>query len=241
MKRRLIKVKFWDDSYIVKLDSYEKLLYLYLMSNTQTNISGVYELTKVRIAFDTAMDVKSIEVILDKFTRDKKLIYTDGYMIMLNFVKNQDLNPSIRLGIETILQKLPEHILEIVEYELKPRIPGKKKIKRKKAIVDKSKTEVPTYDISAEREQYSIIANLEKIGLSERKIFEIIKEYGILMMNRYYIYMILIEKSRKRVIDGKAGYFLKLLEQGENIPKKYNEVVATDLSKINKIENIMRI
>ncbi len=52
-KQRIVNTKFWDDSYITRLTPTEKLLFLYLITNPLTNISGVYELPLKRVAFDT--------------------------------------------------------------------------------------------------------------------------------------------------------------------------------------------
>ena len=46
---RMIKTKFWDDDYISYLDSVEKLLFLYCLTNPLTNIAGIYEITLKRI------------------------------------------------------------------------------------------------------------------------------------------------------------------------------------------------
>jgi len=45
--QRYISTSFWDDPWITSLDPSEKLLYLYLMTNTSTNISGVYKLSVI--------------------------------------------------------------------------------------------------------------------------------------------------------------------------------------------------
>ena len=42
-KQRSVDTCFWDDRYITQLDPSEKLLFLYLLTNTLTNICGVYQ------------------------------------------------------------------------------------------------------------------------------------------------------------------------------------------------------
>ena len=41
-KFRLINTKFWDDSYVAKLSTSEKLLFIYFISNPLTTVAGVY-------------------------------------------------------------------------------------------------------------------------------------------------------------------------------------------------------
>lgn len=111
-KQRYIDTKFWDDGYIVKLDTTEKLLFLYCLTNPLTNISGIYEIALKRIAFDTGIDSDSVLTILKRFERDKKIFYIEEWMIICNFPKFQDIenSPKIKRGIEISLSKLPQKI-----------------------------------------------------------------------------------------------------------------------------------
>ena len=42
--KRYISTTFWDDEWVQSLDFTEKGLYLYLLTNSLTNIAGVYKL-----------------------------------------------------------------------------------------------------------------------------------------------------------------------------------------------------
>ena len=42
-KQRYVNTRFWNDTYVSSLDPIEKLLFIYLLTNEHTNISGVYE------------------------------------------------------------------------------------------------------------------------------------------------------------------------------------------------------
>lgn len=111
-KERYLNTKFWDDNYIVNLDPTEKLLFIYLLTNPLTNIIGIYEIAIRRIAFDTGIDQDMVLKILDRFERDNKIKYSQGYIVIRNFIKHQKNNPSINKGIETSLQDVPEELLE---------------------------------------------------------------------------------------------------------------------------------
>ncbi len=110
-KNRYINTKFWDDTFIVNLDPIEKLLYLYFLTNPLTNVSGIYELPLKRIAFDTGVDRDTVMRLIERFTREEKIYYIDGWIIVKNFVKNQSINPNMKIGIERELKSLPEKIL----------------------------------------------------------------------------------------------------------------------------------
>lgn len=111
-KERYLNTKFWDDNYIVNLDPTEKLLFIYLLTNPLTNIIGIYEIAIRRIAFDTGIDQDMVLKILDRFERDNKIKYSQGYIVIRNFIKHQKNNPSINKGIETSLQEVPNELLE---------------------------------------------------------------------------------------------------------------------------------
>lgn len=113
-KSRYIDTHFWKDNYIIELDPSEKLLFLYLLTNPNTSISGIYELNIRQIAFDTGFDREMIIKIINRFERDGKVWYKNGWVILKNFVKHQRLNPSIKLGIKRNLAELPAFLAELV-------------------------------------------------------------------------------------------------------------------------------
>lgn len=111
-KQRIVNTKFWDDSYIAGLSQIEKLLFLYLITNPLTNISGVYELPVKRVAFDTGIEIGKIEEIFHKLEKDEKLVVLNGWVGIVNFIKYQTLNPKIKQGILAELKKAPKGITD---------------------------------------------------------------------------------------------------------------------------------
>ena len=116
-KQRYIDTKFWDDNYIVERDPIEKLLYLYLLTNTLTNILGIYEISLRRIAFDTGIDKDMVIKILERFSKDDKIRYINGHISIKHFVKHQANNPKINKGIELLLEKTPVNLIEWVDID----------------------------------------------------------------------------------------------------------------------------
>jgi hypothetical protein len=107
-KQRYVNTKFWEDGYISNLDPAEKLIFLYLLTNSATNISGVYEIPLKRVATDTGYDRDMVIKIMDRFAKDGKIMYRDGWVAVKNFLKHQSKNPKIEVGIKTELSKSPE-------------------------------------------------------------------------------------------------------------------------------------
>jgi len=111
-KQRVVNVKFWDDTYVMKLDPTEKLLFLYFLTNPLTNISGVYEISLRRISFDTGIDSDMVLNIFKRLENDKKIVYRDGWVYIINFIKNQVNSPSVAEGILREVLAVPLPILE---------------------------------------------------------------------------------------------------------------------------------
>jgi len=113
-KQRMIRDSFWTDTYIEKLTPDEKLLFIYLLTNPLCNVAGVYEIRAKRIGFETGYDVEVVETILKRFERDKKILRFEDWIVIVNHIKNQSLNPSIIQGCERIFNELPQDITNAV-------------------------------------------------------------------------------------------------------------------------------
>lgn len=106
----MIRDSFWTDSYIEKLTPDEKLIFLYLLTNPLCNVAGIYEIRTKRIGFETGYDIEVIENILSRFERDKKILRHDDWIVLINHIKNQSINPSIIQGCQRIFNELPRPI-----------------------------------------------------------------------------------------------------------------------------------
>ncbi len=114
-KNRQINTHFWEDNYISELNPAEKLLFLYLLTNPLTDVSGVYEIQIRRIAFDTKLEEDDILKIIEKFSENEKIFYIQGYIYVKNFRKHQKTNPSIEIAIKNSLKELPEEIFNKIK------------------------------------------------------------------------------------------------------------------------------
>jgi len=116
-KERYLNTKFWDDSYIIKRDPIEKLLFIYLLTNPLTNIIGIYEISIDRIAFDTGIEQEMVLKILKRFEKDLKIKYKGGYIALKNFTKHQKNNPKINRGIEILIKEVPQDLVKWVDID----------------------------------------------------------------------------------------------------------------------------
>ena len=130
MKSRVVNTKFWTDAYITELDPSEKLIFIYLITNNLTNICGIYEITLRQISFDTGFELETVKRILQRFERDGKVAYKDGWVAIRNFIKNQNQgSPQVKKGIKREFELSPiyhqNYVLEGIDtlsYLTKPNL-----------------------------------------------------------------------------------------------------------------------
>lgn len=110
-KQRVVNTKFWDDDYVMELSPNEKLLFLYLITNTLTDLCGAYQITLKRISFDTGLKIAKIQEILTRLEVDRKVAYREGWILIKNFGKHQSgASPNIAKGVERSLSACPDWI-----------------------------------------------------------------------------------------------------------------------------------
>lgn len=114
-KQRYIKDSFWTDPYIEKLSPDYKLVFLYLLTNPLSNISGVYEIRIKRMAFETGYDTEVIENIIKKFVKDKKIIMFESWVVIINHIKHQSLGDLTAKGINREIREAPQEIQDLFE------------------------------------------------------------------------------------------------------------------------------
>lgn len=111
-KNRYVNTKIWSDSYFLKLDPTEKLLFLYLLTNEKTNICGIYELPLKIMSTETGIEKEMIENILKRFEISGKIKYVNEWVALKNFIKHQDQgSPTVKKGIANELKKAPELLI----------------------------------------------------------------------------------------------------------------------------------
>lgn len=116
--QRYISTSFWTDKWVRSLDPSERYLYLYLLTNPETNIAGVYDITIDRIAFDTGYDERTLRMMFERFVEGGKAYYLDEEWVIIpswprhQKIKRRDSN--IAKGIDAILLNLPDNVWEFL-------------------------------------------------------------------------------------------------------------------------------
>ena len=110
-KLRSVNTKFWEDTFIEDLSVENKLLFLYLLTNSYTNLLGIYEISLKRISYETGLKEETIRNGLKRFGMVRKVFYfNEKYIILRNFLKHQKLNANMQINVVRIFNELPNEL-----------------------------------------------------------------------------------------------------------------------------------
>lgn len=84
---RQIHTRIWEDAWFSDLSPNGKLLFIYLFSNSQTSICGIYELTIKTMSYHTGLSRETINQLLAEFEKSEKVYYRDGFIWVKNLRK----------------------------------------------------------------------------------------------------------------------------------------------------------
>lgn len=108
---RIVKTGIYDDEFIFDLPASAKFLYLFLITNKNTEISGYYSMTLNEMEFYTKIKKDDLKKLLAML--EPKIYYTDNWVIIAKYDKHQNFanNSTVQRRIETYKMRVPEHIL----------------------------------------------------------------------------------------------------------------------------------
>jgi hypothetical protein len=109
-KLRSISTAIWSDPFIEDCTASEKLLFLYLITNEKTNMLGVFELSNKKISFETGICIETVENALKRFETLSKVLKINDFIILSNFLKNQNFNKNMMKSAIQIYNNLPKKL-----------------------------------------------------------------------------------------------------------------------------------
>ena len=112
-KQRYISTGFWTDRWVRTLTPNERYLYMYLLTNPETSIAGIYKILMDRIEFDTGLDMETLQRAFESFQGASKAYYFDEeWVVIPTWPKHQRVTEknNIRIGIDRVLMELPEPV-----------------------------------------------------------------------------------------------------------------------------------
>lgn len=128
---RQIHTRIWKDDWFTSLEPDAKLLFVYLFSNEQAEVGGVYELPVKYMSFESGLPQARIIELLEQFEVDKKVFYRAGWVWVVNLRKyNETGSSSVFKRIEKDLASLPDGDLKKMycQYHQIPYKPNKSSI-----------------------------------------------------------------------------------------------------------------
>lgn len=108
--RRYINVRTWSETWFEDLSATEKLVWIYLNTNSATNMLGTYSTSIRRLAYECHVSEQVVRRSIKKLEVINKLIYQDGYVIIIDWMAQQAMNPSMRIAARKEYDKLPGKI-----------------------------------------------------------------------------------------------------------------------------------
>lgn len=242
--RRSINTKIWDDIWFAELKQEEKLLWLYLLTNSFTNMLGIYEISERKIVFDTGLQLKDIKEGFKRFNEDKKAKYSSGYVILFNWIKNQSYNRNMVVSAINIFKELPPNIKISVNERLRSELgrmlltlsKGKETLSKDMEILLKNEEEKEDEIIEGEGESNPVSVEMNKHNEIFRKLWK--NKHWIEQMSMKY--KTDIESTRNHLnkfrenlsLKGEykesqkdaQSHFINWIEKGNSIPKPSEKI-----------------
>jgi hypothetical protein len=107
---RQIQITFWQDKFVLSLTPEEKFFYLYLLTNSKTKQSGIYEIPIQIIQTETGYNRETVIKLLQRFIDLKKIAYDWEFeeLMVLNWIKHNPFkgNKNIQKCIESELKTI---------------------------------------------------------------------------------------------------------------------------------------
>lgn len=118
MKTRIVYTKIWEDDFFLKLSKSGKLLFLYIITNSRINMTGLYELTDRTLHFDTGLTKN--ELTNAKKELAPKVFFHKNWVNVVNAMKLGGYRGNLHdKGIRTEMKLIPIEIRRYFEDKIK--------------------------------------------------------------------------------------------------------------------------
>ena len=99
-KFRQVHTKIWKDSWFCELQSSHKLFFIYLFTNELASISGIYELSKRVMQFESGLSYAEIDAAFAEFESAGKAYFRDGVVLVPSLRKyHETKSPKVQTAI----------------------------------------------------------------------------------------------------------------------------------------------
>ena len=114
MKTRIIHTKVWIDSWFSELNSIEKLLFIFFITNERIGLTGAYECSDRLTSFYTGISSDEIKKAKEKLI---PFIFIDNWVIIkkAHQYSNYTSNDKLKMAYNKEFQLLPDNVKEHIE------------------------------------------------------------------------------------------------------------------------------
>ena len=109
-KYRRINLKFWTDLKVRSLDPMDKFVFLYLITNPHSHLSGIYGIPMMYLEHETGLDSNGAKRAIDGLIDQKLIQYDWKYQVVwvVNMLNYQVINDSTMIAVKDQLDSLHE-------------------------------------------------------------------------------------------------------------------------------------
>lgn len=154
MKTRIIHTKIWQDEWFCSLSRSSSLIFLYLLTCQENNLSGIFELPDRNICFNARVTEKELEA--SKKELAGKVAFYNGWIRIINSNKYQIFTgEKNEIAKEKEIKIIPPEILDTLSIEYRYPIDSlsnhKSEIRNQKSIISNKNIEQKDFEEIAEK------------------------------------------------------------------------------------------
>lgn len=110
---RQIHTQIWKDEWFMDLSNDGKLLFIYLFSNENSNMAGIYKLPLRVAEFETGLSKDTIQELLNQFEIQERAVYRDGIVWVVHMRRyHSSESGTVLKNITASLEIIPECLIK---------------------------------------------------------------------------------------------------------------------------------
>lgn len=118
-KYRQVHTHIWKDGWFLELDPAYKLFFIYLFTNERASISGIYELPKRVMAFESGLTFTEIDEAFEIFQDAGKAYRDDDIVLVVNLRKyHETKSPKVQTAIASDIDAIKDCKLKGIYAEI---------------------------------------------------------------------------------------------------------------------------
>lgn len=106
---RQIQIDFWQDNFVTDLSAEDRYFFIYLLTNSNTSQSGVYQINVKLAAFELGWDREQVNKLIKRFVEYGKIEYdeTTSEIMIVNWLKyNKATSPKVAKVIDREIKSI---------------------------------------------------------------------------------------------------------------------------------------